>query len=714
MAAMKYNMHERKPNVAYDKLRQHAGGICSVRNPSELPRGRKQLYAMKSRANKMTDDVGDLLRYARDRTDLVCYHSDFPEDVWVLGTSAMFSDLNRYTTSDLLSEPFSVDPTFNMGPFEVTAIVYKNLSLQSSRTGEHPICLGPTMIHHRKNYQTYKLFADTVASKCGGHSGVKGFVTDGEKALQKAFEDTFSSAQSLRCFRHFEQNCKEKLKTIGITKRKQRAFFMSELFGGGDKSSGIIDAVNARDLRDRLDNAQQSMEDKEIEFLGRKRTDYKPKFWNYLNDHFDVMSQHMISDIRLKAGMRMGPNGSPLKCYTNISESVNHIMKSERDAFLKQNPAVTQMNKLQFTQHIFETIHKRQREDFFSTLAGVGHEFHLAEHVRYVGIAPDVWFDWPSSSRQQYIRNVDKLSMEDMFKEREVDWPTLSYKAQPEFVKIGIDLAKVLIETFGYPKENALALENEVSLLVNHPHAIKQKATLQAEAGNTYEVASRDGKNQCVTVTLYKDHTTCICGRFKHDFICKHSLAVASLKNVLSDHVRYIQRKTTPSKVTPLAEHDVDKQTAGKKGARNKFPYRKERYVAHETTGGDGDTDMQHGVFTEIHHNNNPFVLEFLHDGAKMCKSCKVEFCTRKKVVPFDVIFAHNERYFFPLKGDWSNKRASAKEATRYYHPTKACLLQRFPYFTVDFVEIPQHIRMALRESHKIYLRKELGLTFDE
>ena len=63
--------------------------------------------------------------------DLVLHHSDFPEDLCVPGTSSMYSELDRSTSSDILSHPFSVDPTFSLGKFEVTPVVFKNLLLKA-------------------------------------------------------------------------------------------------------------------------------------------------------------------------------------------------------------------------------------------------------------------------------------------------------------------------------------------------------------------------------------------------------------------------------------------------------------------------------------------------------------------------------------------------------------------------------------------------------
>ena len=79
-------------------------------------------------------------------------------------------------------------------------------------------------------------------------------------------------------------------------------------------------------------------------------------------------------------------------------------------------------------------------------------------------------------------------------------------------------------------------------------------------------------------VSVYRDHATCVCGRYKYDKVCKHSLAVASFKAIMTDHLNFIRKKSSKvSKRTALAEHDVQKATAGKKGGKNKYGYRPAR-----------------------------------------------------------------------------------------------------------------------------------------
>lgn len=121
--------------------------------PGVLPCSRKQVYDLQFKAGLNNDPVNDLLVYARKKEEsIVLRHEDMPTVLWVLGTKVMCNDLGRFMFSEKLSHLICVDPTFNMGQFEVTLVVYKQLFLNSKRTGNNPVFLGPTMIHHRKDF----------------------------------------------------------------------------------------------------------------------------------------------------------------------------------------------------------------------------------------------------------------------------------------------------------------------------------------------------------------------------------------------------------------------------------------------------------------------------------------------------------------------------------------------------------------------------------
>ena len=133
LTAMKDSIKKKGVQGVYSDLRKKAGGIFGPSSVSDLPRGKQQIYNAESRSSSsvVQDDVEDLSKYSRDKEDLILHCSDFPEDRWVLVANSMCSAQVKFTSSDVISHPFSVNPTFQMGQFEVTPVVFNNLLLKS-------------------------------------------------------------------------------------------------------------------------------------------------------------------------------------------------------------------------------------------------------------------------------------------------------------------------------------------------------------------------------------------------------------------------------------------------------------------------------------------------------------------------------------------------------------------------------------------------------
>jgi len=207
--AMKAELSEHAPSVAFRKVSNASGGILGAQQPGQLPRSREQLYDLK-RKTKTEDQVDELLLYSKSKDEpFIIEHHDVPEDLWVLGKAHMSRDLSRFCTSDIRSHPFCVDPTFNFGKFEVTPFSYKHLLLKSTRTNEAPVFIGPTALHYSKSKTVYKKIVSAVSASCPELSrNARGYVTDGEKALSNALAETLPKATGLRCFNHFRENCK--------------------------------------------------------------------------------------------------------------------------------------------------------------------------------------------------------------------------------------------------------------------------------------------------------------------------------------------------------------------------------------------------------------------------------------------------------------------------------------------------------------------------
>lgn len=95
-------------------------------------------------------------------------------------------------------------------------------------------------------------------------------------------------------------------------------------------------------------------------------------------------------------------------------------MISAKESFLKENPCISQPNKIQFTQNVFKFVHAHHMEGLHSAIAGVSDVSILANHARYLQVPADVWFEWTPMMRENYVLGVQKLSVEDVFKQKDV------------------------------------------------------------------------------------------------------------------------------------------------------------------------------------------------------------------------------------------------------------------------------------------------------
>ena len=221
---LKNELDSKSPTVVHRNICDIAGGVFGAEHPGQLPRSRQQMYDLKQKMGK-ADHVDDLLLYVKHTEEsIVLELHDVPEDLWVLGKP---HDLSRFCTSEALSHPFSVDPMFNFGEFEVTPYSYKNLMLKCKRTNEPPIFIGPTAIHHSKTKAAYKkITSAVVANSLELAAKERGFITDGEQPLHSALGESTKKATILRgCFNHFHQNCKKKLTDIGIRRQQDKSSF---------------------------------------------------------------------------------------------------------------------------------------------------------------------------------------------------------------------------------------------------------------------------------------------------------------------------------------------------------------------------------------------------------------------------------------------------------------------------------------------------------
>ena len=133
------------------------------------------------------------------------------EPAIVVGNNRQLDDPIRFCTNSTNFGIVTIDPTFSLGEFEVTVTTYRQLTLQSRRTHNHPVFIGPVMIHYRKSFSTYLFFGSTLLGIKPELSNLQCYGTDGEEALFDAFQHVYPNAVHLLCTLHMKKNVKAKL-----------------------------------------------------------------------------------------------------------------------------------------------------------------------------------------------------------------------------------------------------------------------------------------------------------------------------------------------------------------------------------------------------------------------------------------------------------------------------------------------------------------------
>ena len=109
----------------------------------------------------------------------------------VLASGRQLQDLKRFCCDETEFKPLTVDPTFDIGQFNVTPISYQHLLLETKE----------------KKIKTME----------PGLSNLMAFGADDGKALENAFNHNFEHSTHLLCKIHLKKNLERKLVELGIT-----------------------------------------------------------------------------------------------------------------------------------------------------------------------------------------------------------------------------------------------------------------------------------------------------------------------------------------------------------------------------------------------------------------------------------------------------------------------------------------------------------------
>ena len=210
----------------------------------------------------------------------------------------------------------TVDPTSNLGAFDVTPTTYRHLLLESICSGSSPVLIGPSttekpFIHI---FSLHLLIGLRPALE-----GVRAFGTDGEKALADGFSHEFRYALNLTCFIHFRRNIKQQLQERGFPPHAITEIVDDVM--GGQKGSvfceGLVDCSSNDEFQQKL----LMLKERWQEFDGGG-------FHEWFCEHkAAVIEETMLKPIREDACLGCPPHSFT----TNASETANFILKNKVD-----------------------------------------------------------------------------------------------------------------------------------------------------------------------------------------------------------------------------------------------------------------------------------------------------------------------------------------------------------------------------------------------
>jgi hypothetical protein len=248
-----------------------------------------------------------------------------------------------------------IDPTFDLGEFSVTPIVYQNLLIVNDR-GLSPWVLGPILVHYRKEFRNYNFFLSSLLGLRHSLASVQAVGTDGEKNLIEAIHQQFQNAIQLRCFRHLQSNLERHLHEKKVPMSIIQ-LYTQDVFGrdsqDGVHFEGLVDCSSEEDFLSQLRRLKPIWDKRDLQFSAEAH--FYEWFRKFKMEDF---IKGTLREIREKAGL-----GCPPKAYyTNSNEAINRILKeavqwkkSPLPEFINKMKAVVDQQKSEMEKAIIST-----------------------------------------------------------------------------------------------------------------------------------------------------------------------------------------------------------------------------------------------------------------------------------------------------------------------------------------------------------------------
>ena len=240
--------HGKSGKSIFTEMSKRIGGFSNARTTADLPNSLRQIHDISRKLKHFNDndELVELLDLCKGQLETPnIFLRDVrtaPEKTVFLSTNQQLTDVERFCANQCWSI-LGVDPTFNICDYNVTISTYRHPLLISRESKQHPVMIGPTIIHCHKTFESYYTLPSNIIRFKPSTRKLKAFGTDDERNVYEAMKSCFSDADHLLCSIHMLDNIKSKCVDLKI----DSAAFVSEIFGvksGEVKVKGLVDCVS--------------------------------------------------------------------------------------------------------------------------------------------------------------------------------------------------------------------------------------------------------------------------------------------------------------------------------------------------------------------------------------------------------------------------------------------------------------------------------------
>ena len=552
-----------KPKKALAQLDQESNMMSST-SSAAIPRDTKQIANMRSAVKvKERQDQGiPVHKSIKDRLYSVLIMAveeqskeeekyihgvtAWPEAMCIVGLPYQFHDISRFCSNSLQFHPLGIDTTFNLGEFYVTPTAYKSLILENSTDEKSPTLVGPTLIHMSRSYSAFCHLAAKLKEIDNGIGDLKCVVTDGEPGLIKAFKVFYPQMPLLRCNRHFQENCVDKLKSLGI-KGEDQCYFVRCIFGSSVEDvyhEGLLDAPDSETFDALLMSLEDAMNERELAIRPRGSS---PQFYSWLQKHDVMMKSSLTEEARQNAGLKPSE-----RITTNPSESVNHGLKEAAEYEEMSLPDFIVLSK---------AIAESQRQEIMRAIIRKG-KYRFKQEFSFLEVPESQWMHEMNQDRKKsHLLRVMQTEL-DAKNNSNVTSLDPSNGATPMlsvcYSQLQVNVPSTVLASIWNKASQYLATENAVVQAPSMENGIRR-----------FSVHSRS--SSCPnSVTLYDNgKMTCTCLMFKSSpNVCSHAVAAAEKANVITIYSEWLKQENKSYSMYSIATANVNKRAAGQKGGK--------------------------------------------------------------------------------------------------------------------------------------------------